>query len=212
MGMRLPGSAVEDFNQRELNKLRMAAEAGIDLATGAALFFCGSHGVAIPLWVAQPGARGFCNQFDPNLLRKRGRSSGPIERFRQDMIELMRFDTVASARWRQQEFREMSENLDCYDKLPRRFREHPRRMLAWYGRDWLRVYECASMILKDTPACGGTDAMKASYRRVKKNNSDPKESWRYFMFEPEFFEFIGVEHPSRWLKATKFVPLYDLTL
>ena len=123
------------------------------------------------------------------------------------MIDYMRWDTVKMAREKQKEAPQRLSVLETYSEVSPYIDQY-KKLLRWYGRDWLRAYECASMMLRETPAFGGPDAMKASYRRVEKA-SNPLQ---YFLFQPEFLQSIGLQHPSRWFPSRKFTPLYDLTL
>jgi hypothetical protein len=197
--------------QRELEVLRRIAEAGSELAPAAALFFCATYGIDVPKWLVSVAARGYCNQLNSSRPKKRGRSSGPLDRYRQDMIDFIRWDTVKSTRENQKDCPERLSILETCSEPSRYIDEH-KKMLRWFGHNLPRVYECASMMLRETPAFGGADAMKASYYRVEERNQRRQDSWRYFLFEPEFLESIGLQHPSRWTQSTKLTPLYDLTL
>lgn len=194
--------------ERELNVLRRAAEGGNELAPAAALFFCAQYKVDVPAWLAISAAGGYCEQLHPRKPKKRGRAAGPLERYHQDMVDFIRWDTIKSTREMQKNAPDELEGLKEDAVRSDRFIEQRRKLLLWYGRDWLRAYECASMILRDTPAFGGPDAMKASYCRVERE----PHAWRYYLFHQEFLESVGLEHPCRWYPSRKIVPLYDLTL
>jgi len=202
-----PFRPVDYLKERELNVLRRVVEAGSELAPAAALHFCATYKADVPGWLIGLAAHGYCKQLNSNHPKKRGRSSGPLERYRQDMIDYIRWDTVRMARGMQKEAPEELSALEEYSK-PSRYIDQRKKLLRWYGHDWIRAYECASLYLRGTPAFGGPDAMKASYCRVV-HASNPL---RYFLFQPEFLESIGLEHPSRWGWSTKLTPLYDLTL
>ena len=193
--------------ERELEVLRRAAEGGNELAPAAALFFCAQYEADVPGWLTVLAARCYCEQLHPTKPKKRGRAAGPLERYHQDMVDFIRWDTLKSTREMQKNARKELKSLNKCDRIDR-FVEQRKKLLMWYGRDWLRAYECASMILRDTPAFGGPDAMKASYCRVKRN----QPSRRYHLFHQEFLESVGLHHPCRWYPSRKFVPLYDLTL
>lgn len=197
---------------RELEVLRRAAEGGNELAPAAALFFCAQYEVDVPGWLAVLASRGYCEQLHPNKPKKRGRASGPLERYHQDMIDYIRWETVKSTRQMQKDAPEELDSLNEYATRSDRFIEERKKLLMWYGRDWLRAYECASMILQDTPAFGGPDAIKASYCRVERRQKNSTSAWRYYLFHQEFLESVGLQHPCRWYPSRKFVPLYDLTI
>ena len=186
---------------------RRVAEAGSELAPAAALHFCATYKADVPEWLIGLAADSYCRQLASNRPKKRGRSAGPLERYHQDMIDLIRWDTVGMAREMQKNAPGELSALEEYS-TPERYLGERMKLLRWYGRDWLRAYECASLHLRGTPAFGGPDAMKTSYCRVTKA-SNPL---RYFLFQPEFLESIGLQHPSRWGWSTKITPLFDLTL
>jgi hypothetical protein len=204
---------ISRLDLEQLDILKRVVEAGSELGPAAALHYCAEIGLPAPTWVVEAASQTYCAHLNPKTPRKRGRSSGSIERYQQDMIDLMRWEQLVDCRYNQKKCQHDAElvRTDARD-LPTRYRESYLKMADWAGRDWLRAYECASMMLRGTPAFGGPDAVKASYCRVERNNKDPVEKWRYFLFDPEFLETIGLKHPSRWGQSSKWVPLYDLTL
>jgi hypothetical protein len=205
--------ALEEFHQRELEFLRVTAEAGSELAPAAALFYCRQHDVAVPLWLVGAAAIGFCALLNPRTSKKRGRSANPRQRHHQNMVDLVRWEQVKASRHVQVTSQnEKSYLLEAETDLPKKFRTRILKMADWAGRDCWRAYECASMMLQGTPAFGGPDAMKASYRRVEKNFNHPSETWRYHTFHPDFLESIGMKHISQWEDTSKIVPQYTLTL
>ncbi|MDB5550203.1 MAG: hypothetical protein JWL86_187 [Rhizobium sp.] len=207
-----PTSRTLELYARELNRLRRVAEAGSELAPAAGMFFCATYDVAVPRWLVLHAARGYCMQVRPNRNKKRGRAAGPIDRYRQDLIDSARWEDVRDVRYKQREYLENALAMRSYKNVSPREREECEKRLAWIGHDWDRAYECASMRLRGTPAFGGPDAMKKSYCRVEASNELPAQSWRYFLFDPDFLSSIGVQHPSRWGRSTKFEPFYNLTL
>ena len=196
----------------QLDILKRMVEAGSELAPAAALHYCAEIGLPAPTWVVEAASRSLCGHLNPNTRKKRGRSAGPIERYQQDMIDFMRWDQLVQCRYNQKKLQNDAELLRTdYKDLPLSEKQSHLKMINWAGRDWLRAYDCVSMMLRGTPAFGGPDAIKASYCRVEQNNRHPVEKWRYFLFDPEFLESIGLKHPSRWGQSSKWVPLYELT-
>src|SRR4051812_33184399 len=106
-----PTSRTLELYARELNRLRRVAEAGSELAPAAALFFCARYDVAVPKWLVLLAARGYCMHLAPTKNKKRGRAAGPIERCRQDMIDLMRWEDVRDIRYKQREYLENALSL-----------------------------------------------------------------------------------------------------
>ena len=201
------------FDLRQLDRFRQMVEAGSELAPAAALHYCAGHRLPAPIWLTQAVSGAYCAQLNPNNPKKRGRSSGPIERYHQDMVDYIRWDELRECRQNQEKLQHDAQLLQIdYKNMSSRWKKPHLMMANWAGRDWLRAYDCVSMILRGTPAFGGPHAIKASYARVKKNQRHPVEKWRYFMFDPEFLESIGLEHPKLWGRSSKLVPLYNLTL
>jgi len=95
---------------------------------------------------------------------------------------------------------------------PKKRLKSDEKMLAWIGRRWLRAYECAAMILVGRNARAGTDAMKASYCRVKRNLDSPTTATRYYLLDERFLRKLGFEGLMDRKPGTKLLPLYDLTL
>ena len=206
-----PRMTALDFEQ--LSILRGMAEAGSELAPAAALHYCAQYNVPAPHWLVQLASGAYCTQLNPATPKKRGRSAGAIERYHQDMVDLIRWDQTRQCRYNQKKSQSNVVLLRThFQDLPLPIKESYLKMAAWTGRDWLRAYECVSMMLRETPAFGGPDAIKASYCRVEQNHRHPTKKWRYFLFDPEFLISVGLTHPSRWDQSSKWVPLYDLTL
>lgn len=67
------------------------------------------------------------------------------------------------------------------------------------------------MLLTGRNARAGVDAMKASYRKVKKDLTDPEAASKYYVFDDKFLKRLGLEGYHDRKRGTKMLPLYNLT-
>src|ERR1700712_4130132 len=84
--------SLEEFHQRQLSWFRTMAQGGSELAPAAALDYCARNGVTTPAWVMEIATAGYCNALTGVPPKKLGRSSGPIERYRQDINNHARWE------------------------------------------------------------------------------------------------------------------------
>jgi hypothetical protein len=170
------------------------------------------NALTAPVWVLEAATSGYCSALAGLTPKKLGRSSGPVERYRQDINDFVRWDELFHLRLKQGELREEVELIRSRGGLSKNDLREKEKYLAWVGHSWERAHECASMLLRETPAFGGPDAMKASYLRVTQNNRNQAQPLRYYLFDPEFLAKIGIEHPAFWGRGKKVEPFYNLTL
>ena len=87
------------------------------------------------------------------------------------MTDYERWDQVKVVREKQIEIRDEVDFLRAnLRKAPSGRLEDREKMLEWVGRSLRRAFECASMLLAESPAFGGPDAIKSSYLTVEKAN------------------------------------------
>jgi hypothetical protein len=204
--------SLDEVHQRQLSWFRTMAEGGSELAPAAALDYCARNGVTVPAWAMEIATVGYCNALTGFAPKKLGRSSGPIERYRQDINDHARWDEIIHLRFKQTELREHVEMMRARGQTSKAIPSEAAKNLAWVGHTMERAYECASMLLRETPAFGGPDAMKASYFRVIQTNREQAQPLRYHLFDPRFLARIGIEHPTSWGRGKKVVAFYNLTL
>jgi hypothetical protein len=202
--------SLADLHGRNLGWLETMANRGSELAPAAALFYCAQNQLSPPPWVLEMASAGYCKALNGKLPKKRGRSAGPVERYRQDIIDYARWEEVQTVREKQTELPKELEYLRSKAGASAYLLKDREKMVTWVGRDWERAYECATMLLRGTPAFGGPDAMKASYQRVRQNSKN--NDLRYHLLDAQFLRSIGIEHPAFWHRDRKHVPLYDLVL
>jgi hypothetical protein len=152
-----------------------------------------------------------CSLLRRERSKKRGRSAGAGTRYRQDMIDLARHSDVEEIRERQKEFKLRVQELHALRKVPPAMLKDSEKMLRWLGTTWIRVYECAAMILAGTKAAAKPETIKSSYQKVQRNGRDPKQPMRYMVLNSRFLRRVGIESGFSTRRDKKSVPFYDLT-
>lgn len=179
-----------------------------ELGTAAALFYCSKHSLRTPPWLAERAPVLLSESLSDAGPKRRGRSSNPIARYRQDMIDHTRWEVVRDSREHQASIREQVDELRSRGAGPDSMLRDREKMLAWVGSTWLRAYECASMILTRTGAAGSPEAMKNSYLQVKRESR--KRNLRYHILDADFLTSVGLD--INFEKDRPRIPYYDLTL
>jgi hypothetical protein len=205
-------SSLDGFHRRRLQSLETMGRGGSAIAIPAALNYCDKHGPDLPKWFIRAAAQ-FTNELVKKKKKaKRGRSAGPLDRYRQDMTDFARYDEVCTVREKQKEILQELERLRHLPNLTAGIIEDKERMLAWVGQSFERAFQCVSMILAETPAFGGPGAIKASYFRVKEAMLIPEQAYRYHVMDPQFLLSLEILPFELWGKVRKISPLFDLTL
>jgi hypothetical protein len=209
-----PADSLEDLHERRLDWLRVMIHGGSAIAIPAAIEYCSRSDLSGPQWLVQAAAAQYPELLRSNMPKKRGRSVNLVDRYRQDMVDYARWDEVKTVREKQTEIREEVDFLRANPKKASHYWiEDREKMLKWVGKSLRRAFECASMLLADTSAFGGPDAIKSSYLTVEKVNRTQSHPLRYHMLDADFLTSIGIEPIAlRRGQARKVVPLYDLTL
>jgi hypothetical protein len=209
-----PAEPLKDLHERRLDWLRVMVHGGSAIAIPAAVQYCSKNDVAIPPWLRQAAAVQYTELLRRDVPKKLGRSASLVDRYRQDMRDYARWDEVKTVREKQIEIREEVDFLRVNPKkAPTGWLVDREKMLKWVGRSLKRAFECASMLLADSSAFGGPDAVKSSYLTVEKANRTQSQPLRYHMLDEDFLLSIGIAPMSnRQGRARKVVPLYDLTL
>jgi hypothetical protein len=179
-----------------------------ELGVAAALYYCDKYDVDLPRWVLRAAPVVLGQALSKSLSKKRGRSSNPIARYRQDMIDFTRWDAVRDTRTQQINLRQGVAELRKIRGAPPAMLRERERMMNWAGRTWLRAYECATMILAHTEARGSPDAMKGSYIRVEAN----KHPLRYHQFDSNFLRAVGLDVNFEARQRPKIIPFFEPTL
>jgi hypothetical protein len=208
--LRRPFGSLAELDAERLECLRICWHR--ELAVAAAIHYCTTHRLPAPQWLIDEAGNVLFSLLRHVKQEKRGRASGAVARYRQDMIDYARWDAVREVREKQIEVRKQVDELRSNPSVPKALLEEREKMLFWVGRHWLRAYECAAMVLRGTNAAAGPDAMKASYLRVTRNNQDPSQSLRYHLFDPIVMSRLGIRDVLKPTRSRRVRPLFELTL
>jgi hypothetical protein len=199
-----PPSQPSQLYERDLNELKNLT-AHQDLGAVAALNYCVDIGICAPPWVQEAILQLVTDLLKREKAQRRGRAAGRVARLQQDQWDLERWDAVL-------EVRRMREKVRRELKLHAEYGREPHHSLkkldAWFGHG---TFACASMLLTGRNARAGVEAMKASYRRVKRNFEDRAAATSYHVFDGGFLKKLGLEDLHDRKPGTKLLPLYNLT-
>lgn len=205
-----PYNSLDELHETELEHHKKMIDSGVPLAVPAAMFYCARHGLNPPWWLVLESAKTHCASLLGNAPKKRGRSSGVVNRYRQDANHYARWDAVVEIRERR---KSLQKEVDALRSLPgrqaRNILKEYMKLLDWVGSNDLAAFECAAILLDGTRAQGGPDAVKKSYQKVERNMRNPGTAMRYYMLDPAFLRLIGAAiEPAR--QGKKILPLCDL--
>lgn len=200
-------SAVQELHRQEFEQLRNAYEAGVIVAAPAALHYCLEWGVAPPQWVVEAALHELCDLLKREKSKRRGRAAGAIARYRQDMVDFMRWNQVVVLREEQQRSTRLMETYPtCPSQGQARIYAEEAAKAEWLGHTLTRVYECASEGLEGTDAFGSPESIKRSCRAVDRNNRRPLDAFRYCQFHPLFVRMLGFEDDLGYSRCAKIAP------
>lgn len=205
-----PFASLDELHTNELASLEKSAQLGVDVAVLGALRYCNTHQCVIPPWLATSAADLLGSGLKRETAKHLGRAGGGLARNRQDMIHYARWDEVLTVREKQIEILEQTRQLRALTRTAEGLLNDYEEMLEWVGRSLTRAFECASLMLQDTPAFGGPEAMKRSYFKVRRTQKDPAQAFRYYLMDQEIRQSLGliVHLPQR--SPQRPVPLYRL--
>jgi hypothetical protein len=183
-----------------------------EIAVTAGLHYCRKYKWDAPAWLVSEAAMITFSFLIHQKSGKRGRSSGPLERFSQDMIDYDRYSAVCEMRDNQPLIRKEVSELKAIRRVRVELLREREKVSVWAGRSWLRAYQCAAMLLQDTDSFAKEDAIARSYKKVNKALQNPKERTRYHLFESDFLEKLGIRVGIVAQRGRKFVPIHERAL
>jgi hypothetical protein len=207
-----PYESLEQLHETELEYHKLMLASGVPIAVPAAMYYCAKYGLNAPRWLIIESAKMLCAYLRGNVPKKRGRSSGIVNRYRQDAIDYARWDAVIELRRNRDSLRkEIDELRGLRGRKARDILNERSKLLNWVGTNNDDAFECASLLLADTPAQGKPDAIRRSYLKVEKNDRNPATAIRYRILDPHFLRLVGADLDLSFPPGKKIVPLYDLT-
>lgn len=206
-----PVHSIRDIHARYLKALELQNDHA-ELAVAAALDYCEKYDLALPSWTLSASSKAMRELLMQSRPAKRGRAGHPIARYRQDLIDYERWDTVKEAREKQPEVLEHVKQMRTHRNFPRSDLAAGEKLLKWAGKDWDRAYECAAMLLLGREAFASPGTIRASYLKVQKVFSQPTCGFRYFLYDETFLRKIGIPGSLERKQGVKIRPISDLTL
>jgi hypothetical protein len=186
-----PYESLEQLDETELEYHKLMFASGVPIAVPAAMYYCAKYGLNAPRWLIIEAV---------------------INRYRQDAIDYARWDAVIEVREKRDSLR---KDIDELRALPgrkaRNILNERSKVRDWAGTNNDDAFECASLLLADTPAHGKPDTIRRSYLKVEKNMRNPATSMRYRILETQFLRSVGADLALGASPDKKIVPLYDLT-
>jgi hypothetical protein len=203
-GLGQRNSAVDEIDRKELDKFQGMAAGGVAVAVPAAVHYCLENEVPVPQWLLKASLDLLCDLLRREKSTKRGRAAGAAARYRQDMIDFMRWNEVFVLREKQQMHQQSL--IDHSDMVGSdRYAEEAARA-QWLGRSLSRIFECVSEVLERTEAFGSPVSIERSYREVERNMRSTSGALRYAIFHPLFVRMLGIEPDLKYGRNVKIAP------
>ena len=197
-----PYNSIDELHETELEYHRLMFEGGNPIAVPAAMHYCAKYGLNAQPWMIEGSADLMCRLLNRAMPKQRGRSAGITFRYRQHMIDYDRWSAVQEVRENREYLkREIDSLRNLKGVKAKAIREQLENKLKELGTGDLATFECASERLAGTPSKGGPDAIKKSYRKVEKANSNKTLS--YLILHPEFVRLVGAELMPRRSEGRK---------
>lgn len=190
-----PNSALAALREDELEQLRRAYSAGVELALFDVIAICRRDGIPMPDWALE--AIEACLEAlysgGAKPSRKTGRNSNAVSRYRQDLIHLARHEAVKHVQeYRATTWAEYKAALADTSLTP-----EVRARLEHYaphdpGKGWDCIYEQAAAYLEGTPAYASGDMIRSSYRLVDHADDSQEQSGRFYVLSAQTRERFGI--------------------
>lgn len=198
---------VRILDEIELERLKKAHDAGVVIAVPAALDYCLEHGLPPPSWLVKAASDLLCDLLTREKSTRRGRSAGAVARYRQDMVDFLRWNEVEVLLENQQRSTEL---LTTYPTNPSPdqgdiYAEEVAKA-EWLGTSRSRIYQCVSEVLEKTDAFGGPESIKRSHRQVQCAGRSPAQSSRYYLLPYRFLAKFGIDGDLGYGRYAKIRP------
>lgn len=183
---------LDQYHRRELEILRRGLDAGVTVAVPAALHYCLEHRLPAPEWLCGAALTLLCDLLKREKSKKRGRSTSAVARYRQDLVDFIRWNEAIVLREKQTRAHQtVNDYATIVDPSCRLYREEVQRA-EWLGRSMETIFQCVSEVLEETEAFGSPESMKRSYHQVNRNHKDPVKVYRHLLLHPLFIQMLGL--------------------
>lgn len=176
-----------DWHEHNLEQMRLMADNGCLLAIAAAAWYCVRHQIEPQPWLFRSSTGLLCSLLANKVPKSRGRSSSIVARYRQDLVDHVRWLIVDDVI----EERSYSKPANAGNTRANAKRGKQMRAFHLAGTEREIAFEVASRRLKDTEACGEAETLKKSYQRVERARRNPRTKARYRLLDPSFLRFVG---------------------
>jgi hypothetical protein len=195
------------LHDEEFERMNKAYRAGVIVAVPAALHHCREYQVSPPEWLVEAALHLLCDLLKRERSKNRGRSGGAIDRYRQDMVDFIRWDEVIALREHQQRsVRLMATYSTCPSSSEEDIYAEEAAKAAWLGCTLTRLYDCASETLERTEAFGSRDSIKRSYLTVERSSRHSLRAYRYCLFHALVVRMLGFEEDLGYGRHAKIRP------
>jgi hypothetical protein len=204
------------YYEREFSELQNL-KSHRSLAAAAALYLCKLDAQTPPHWVVEEAAELLCD-FLSNKPNPKGRAKSISARYKQDLIDLERWDAVCQMRAAQKrvsdEVQQLKKRgLDVSPGARAGYVRDRMKMSDWLGHTFSRALECAALTLSGRDAFGSPETMLKSYKKIQrhiKQLEPQRQSPSYWPVDERFLQRIGFKSLHERRKGTKILPIYTL--
>jgi hypothetical protein len=185
-----PFDTLAQFHEAQLEHRKLMFEMGTPLAVIEAMAYCDEHGLTPPRWAVAESVKIHCAAIRGDRSGRGGRSSGIRDRYKQDMIDYIRWDMVIQIREKRKLLRyEIKALSNLTGPAALKHRSICKEQLDWASTD---SFKLASRQLARSPAFCASEAMKKSFLKVARNMRNPRTAARYRILDARFLRKVGV--------------------
>ena len=181
-----------EWARKRLASCQKAYRAGVKLALLEAIRLCQSENCPAEEWMLDAMAGELARLFRGRTATGRGRTGNPIAKYKADQIHFARWSEVEDIREHQKERQEFLEQIAALEKTSEE-KAKLAKIFRDAGQTWDDAYFNAHKSLKGTLYRGSPQAMKASYRIVKRAAGDAREHGRFLVLLPLTLREVGLE-------------------
>jgi hypothetical protein len=204
-----PFETLEQLHETRLDGYRRMLEAGVKIAILGAQDYCLDNKIDSPFWLTAAARELTYDALKRDKPKKRGRSAGPLDRYRTDIeVHYSRYSAVIEVREQQEHVKAEVDKLHSLSKVPPALLEQWEYLLRCVGHTLSRAFECAAILVEGPYAGGSVDAIKASYFMVQRLSRDPQQALRFQLLDVRTLVNLGIGERRKPNARTTKLPLY----